>query len=137
MRETAKTEQDRRAKPRELGRVFACILEESSFRQFDQAFCVVMDVSEGGMRVRTPQPPLAGAQITLRVALGDQISKLLAHVVRVEEIGPWTYDVGLSLILTGPHANGLLEAIRNNQDEQPGARTPREPELPCPAATAK
>jgi hypothetical protein len=59
---------ERRIAKREPGRVFACILEEHEHGQMDQAFCVVMDVSQTGMRLRTPQPPINGTNVTLRSA---------------------------------------------------------------------
>ena len=106
---------ERRESPREPGGMFACILEESDFGQLDQAFCVVMDVSETGMRVRTPQPPLAFSTVTIRVAVGEDITTLQAHVVRVMKVGPSTFDVGLRLELDESGANGLLQAVRDNR----------------------
>jgi len=105
---------ERRNSPREPGCVFACILEESRFRKLDQAFCVVMDVSERGMRLRTPQPPLSGSMVTLRVAVGEDICNLQGRVVRVEEVGSSTFDVGLVLDLDDFSANVFLQAVRDN-----------------------
>ncbi len=112
---TKQTKRDeRRTSPREPGQVFACILEESDIRQLDQAFCVVMDVSETGIRLRTPQPPLSSSKVTLRVAVGEDITNLQARVVRVEEVGPSTFDVGLALELDEFHASAFLKAVREN-----------------------
>ncbi len=105
---------ERRVARREPGRVFACILEDSEHRQLDQAFCVVMDISETGMRLRTPQPPLNDSTITLRVAVGEDICNLTGNVVRVEEVRPSTFDVGVELHLDELSALAFMQAVREN-----------------------
>jgi hypothetical protein len=105
---------ERRVADRQPGRVFACILENSDQRQLDQAFCVVMDVSTTGMRLRTPQPPLNGSTITLRVAVGEDICNLIGRVVRVEEVRPSTFDVGVELDLDELSALAFMHAVREN-----------------------
>lgn len=105
---------ERRIAKREPGRVFACILEDHEHSQMDQAFCIVMDVSQTGMRLRTPQPPTNGSNITLRVAVGEDICNLSGHVVRVEEVRPSTFDVGVQLFLDELGALAFLHAVREN-----------------------
>lgn len=105
---------ERRIAKREPGRVFACILEDHEERQMDQAFCVVMDVSQTGMRLRTPQPPINGTNVTLRVAVGEDICNLSGHVVRVEEVRPSVFDVGVQLFLDELGALAFLHAVREN-----------------------
>jgi len=105
---------ERRVARREPGRVFACILEDSDQRQLDQAFCVVMDISTTGMRLRTPQPPLNGSTITLRVAVGEDICTLIGHVRRVEEVKASTFDVGVELDLDELSSLAFMHAVREN-----------------------
>lgn len=109
-----RSRKERRIAKREPGRVFACILEDHEHCQMDQAFCIVMDVSQTGMRLRTPQPPINGTNITLRVAVGEDICDLSGHVVRVEEVRPSTFDVGVQLFLDELGAMAFVHAVREN-----------------------
>ena len=61
----------------------------------NQAFGAVMDISRGGIRVRTPQPPEKFDRVTVRIAVGEAVHELRCRCVRVQKVGRATYDVGL------------------------------------------
>ena len=86
---------DRRRSPRVRAETYAS-LEVEGLNANDQGFGVVMDVSSSGIRVRTPQPPHTGQRVIVRVAVGEELYRVRAHVARVMQAGEGTWDVGLS-----------------------------------------
>jgi hypothetical protein len=61
----------------------------------DQAFLAVVDISRGGIGLRTGQPPELGEPVTLRLAIGEDIHTIQATVARVAPRGHGLYDIGL------------------------------------------
>jgi hypothetical protein len=61
----------------------------------DQAFGHVINVSETGILVRTPQPPPVGQKAIVRAAAGEQLFEMRALVVRVDKLGRGGFDVAL------------------------------------------
>ncbi len=89
--------QPRRAERHAAELIFAAITEPGTATEGtrDQAFGVVLDVSEGGMRLATPQPPKAKRRVQVRVAIEEQIFAIEANVRWVKQVRVRTYEVGL------------------------------------------
>ncbi len=86
---------ERRRSPRVRAETYAS-LEVEGLNANDQGFGIVVDVSTSGIRVRTPQPPHNGQRVIVRVAVGEELYRVRAHVARVTKTSDGTYDVGLA-----------------------------------------
>ena len=87
---------DRRRHPRQQVAASAALETRGKFNPANQALCSVRNVSRSGIGVETGQPPMAGQQVFLRVALDDEIHELVARATRVERVGDSNfYEVGL------------------------------------------
>lgn len=84
----------------------------------DQAFCVVVDVSRTGIRLRTPQPPIEGQNVTVSVALGEEVHEIAARVAWVAELASG-YDVGFEFQLDPGPVCEFLEAVKASLEAQP------------------
>ncbi len=89
------SQQERRRSPRVPAETYAS-LEVEGLNANDQGFAVVIDVSSGGIRVRTPQPPHKGHRVIVRVAVGEELFRVRAHVARVVKFEEGVWDVGLA-----------------------------------------
>ena len=67
----------------------------------DQAFALVVDVSDHGLRIRTPQPPPDDAEVVLRIGVDDSIHEVRARVCHTLVLGPRVFDVGLEFLGLG------------------------------------
>ena len=76
-----------------------------------EAFGAVLDVSRGGMRIRTPQPPVKFMKVTVRIALGEQVFEILCKCVRVVRGTGGNFDVGLSFDPEEASAAEFLKAF--------------------------
>lgn len=110
-----RTTSDRRRAARLPGEAFASLLFDG-LEGCDQAFCVVVDVSKGGMRLRTPQPPPSGQSVRVRVALGEDICDVRGRVVRVAALGSHSYDVGLAYDPDSEQGAAFLRTFLGRRD---------------------
>lgn len=108
--------------------IFAAITVPETARAdaLDQAFAVVVDVSPGGMRVATPQPPPLHCNVRVRVALDEHILEVDAYTIWIQQLRQETHFVGLEFATEGEEAEAFLRdfaaAVR------PGAPTRAHPE---------
>ena len=116
---------DARQSPRHAAQlVFAAItVRGSEFESpCDQAFGVVLDMCDGGVRLATPQPPPAAARIDVRIALEEDIFAVTATVRWVTEVRRATYEVGIEFDPADPRKLDLLESflrrVRGQQAER-------------------
>lgn len=84
----------------------------------DQAFCVVVDVSRTGIRLRTPQPPAEGQNATVSVALGEEVHAIEARVAWVAALAAG-YDVGFEFLLDPGPVSDFLDAVKATLEPQP------------------
>lgn len=78
---------------------------------------IVTNVSTTGLAIETTEPPLVGDRVTVRAFLHDDPHGVQADVMRVKEIAPGCYLVGLKYdLLTLEEDPFLLEALRQNID---------------------
>lgn len=88
----------------------------------DQAFGVVLDICNGGIRMATPQPPPPEARIDVRIALEEDIFAVTATVRWVTEVRRSTYEVGIEFDPADPRKLDLLESflrrVRGRREEQ-------------------
>jgi hypothetical protein len=75
----------------------------------DQAFLAVVDVSRGGIGLRTGQPPEVGEPVVLRLAIGEDIHTIDATVARVAPRGHGLFDIGLDWSHCDPTALAFLD----------------------------
>ena len=101
---------ERRRSPRVKAETYAS-LEVEGMNANDQGFGIVMDVSSNGIRVRTPQPPHKGQRVIVRVAVGEELFRVRAHVVRISQTDDGTYDVGLAYSTLDRLKVAFLEAF--------------------------
>lgn len=88
---------DRRRTPRKMRSDLCASLDVPGMRGGDQAFGIVMDLSDHGMCIRTPQPPMCGRSVLVRIAVRDEVLVLTMLVRRAHEVRRGIYDVGLEL----------------------------------------
>jgi hypothetical protein len=77
----------------------------------DQAFGVVLNVSETGLLVRTPQPPPVPSHCTLRVSVEEDVYEVSASASRVVSIGNGAYDVGFEISAADGQRIAFLKAF--------------------------
>jgi hypothetical protein len=77
----------------------------------DQAFGKVINVSQGGILVRTPQAPPIGQHAIVRAAKGEEVFAMNALVVRVAEVGPHCYDVALQFLSKESEQHRFIQAF--------------------------
>ena len=105
--------EQQRTSPREAMEAFATVTSSPQLGivGHDQAFCVVVDVSRTGIRLRTPQPPIEGQNVSVSVALGEEVHAIAARVAWVAELATG-YDVGLEYQLDPGPVTDFLEAVK-------------------------
>ena len=78
----------------------------------NQAFGAVLDVSAGGLRVRTPQPPVKFTKVVVRIALGEVVHELPCRCARVQKVERGNFDVGLQFDATSEAAIAFIAAFQ-------------------------
>lgn len=77
----------------------------------NQAFGAVLDVSPGGLRVRTPQPPVKFTKVVVRIAIGETVHELACRCVRVQKGARGNFDVGLQFDATTEAGSAFMAAF--------------------------
>lgn len=119
MKKKKRTEQERESL-REPIEAFATVssLPQPGVAGHDQAaFCVVVDVSRTGIRLRTPQPPIEGQSVIVTVALGEEVHAIDAQVAWVAGLSAG-FDVGLEFMLHPGPVSDFLEAVKATLEPQ-------------------
>ena len=113
LREAAAASQlrDRRRAPRRTRSDLCASLEVPGMRGGDQGFGIVMDLSDQGMCIRTPQPPVCATPVLVRIAVHDEVVVLTTIARRVDEVRRGIYDVGLELLGYSPDQLSLLHRL--------------------------
>ena len=76
-----------------------------------EAFGAVLDVSRGGLRVRTPQPPVKFMKVAVRIALGERLFEIPCKCVRVVRVQGGNFEVGLAFDPAEANAAEFLKAF--------------------------
>lgn len=77
----------------------------------DQAFALVVDTSDEGLRIRTPQPPPDDAEVLLRVGVGEEVIEVRARVRHRRVVSARVHDVGLEFVRGDAAAIERLRAV--------------------------
>ena len=75
----------------------------------DQGFGVILDVSQNGLRVRTPQPPPDGAPVILRANAGEEIVEVYGTVRWVKEVNSMIHEFGVEILPHEPMQRRFLD----------------------------
>lgn len=101
---------NRRRAPRWPADTYAS-LSMNSQHMCGEAFGAVLDISRGGMRVRTPQPPVKFMKVMVRIALGEMLFEIPCKCVRVVKAPKGNFEVGLSFDPHEANAAAFLKAF--------------------------
>jgi len=103
---------DRRVHQRITGGTYAALHQRLGGIVHDQSFSVVLDVSTGGMRVRTNIRPLNQTVMVVRAAVEEEIHTLRSRVLRVERTADGVFDIALEYcFMARDTIDGFLEAL--------------------------
>ena len=86
-------------------------LSTSTCQGVKEGFGAVLDISRGGMRIRTPQPPVRFMKVLVRIAVAEQLFEIPCKCVRVLRGDGGNFDVGLSFDPLLPDAEAFLAAF--------------------------
>ena len=81
------------------------------------SFGAVVNVSGGGMRVRTPQPPVRFMRLTARIAIGEQVFEVPCKCTWVTKGDKGMCDVGLSFDPRNAQAQSFVQAFERSRPE--------------------
>jgi|RhiMethySRZTD1v2_1073278.scaffolds.fasta_scaffold1770637_2 hypothetical protein len=108
--------QNRRRSDRWPANTYASVSVDSQHGIGD-SFAAVLDVSHGGIRIRTPQPPVRYTRLKLRIALGEELFELPCKCVRVTRAERGNYEVGFSFDPDCEEAITFLNAFEKRPDK--------------------
>ncbi len=103
-----RTEDRRRSRRMGAEQVFAAF-KVQGLAGSDQAFGVVRDVSETGVRIETPQPPVVPSTVLLRISVGEDVFELTMQVRRVHAEGNGVHIVGMDFLRLDAQRTRFLE----------------------------
>jgi len=98
---------ERRRMPRQKLSALAALETKEEYSN-NQALCAVVDVSEGGIGLRTGQPPAIGQHVLLRLAIEEEIQTIRARVTRVDQTAASVFEVGLDWSKCRPEERKFL-----------------------------